>query len=93
MLFLSIFTEQLRSRLTAIVVDAALDAAILQQARARQRQREQVVSPHSPDPTDSVAPPSYAEAAPPPPTYDDVVLEDSAAPDTGRDSGQLIIQS
>lgn len=82
------FTEQLRSRLTAIVVDAALDAAILQQARARQRDRS---TPHSPDPTDSVAPPSYAEAAPPPPAYEDVVLEDSAAPDTGRDNGQLII--
>lgn len=67
-----------------------MDAAVLQQARARQHRQP---SPHSPDPTDSVAPPSYTEANPPPPKYEDIVLDDSAAPETGRDDRQLIIDA
>lgn len=56
----------LESRITALVVDAAADAVLLRQARARQR------TPHSPDPRDSVAPPSYEDVEPPP-KYEDIV--------------------
>lgn len=61
----------MQSRLTALVVDAALDANMLRQARAGHLRRH----PQSPDSADSLAPPSYAEAAPPPPKYEDIVLD------------------
>ncbi|KAF6037102.1 hypothetical protein EB796_004588 [Bugula neritina] len=96
-------------RVAAVLQDAQLDAQELREARLRQQFRH----PQSPEPCDSVAPPSYAEAASPPP-YEDVIrsdsssvlpsdaapsydantdppLEDSAAPDDGRDSNRLIV--
>lgn len=95
--------------MAAVLQDAQLDAQELREARLRQQFRH----PQSPEPCDSVAPPSYAEAASPPP-YEDVIrsdsssvlpsdvapsydantdppLEDSAAPDDGRDSNRLIV--
>ena len=50
-----------------MVSDAALDAAILRQARGRR-------VPRSPDPMDSIAPPSYEDASAPP-KYEDIVAE------------------
>ncbi|KAF6018969.1 hypothetical protein EB796_022731 [Bugula neritina] len=96
-------------RVAAVLQDAQLDAQELREARLQQQFRH----PQSPEPRDSVAPPSYAEAASPPP-YEDVIrsdsssvlpsdvapsydantdppLEDSAAPDDGRDSNRLIV--
>ena len=50
-----------------MVSDAALDAAILRQARGRR-------VPRSPDPMDSIAPPSYEDASAPP-KYEDIIAE------------------
>ena len=61
--------------------------------------------PDSPDPSDSIAPPSYLEAAPPPPSYSeameqtpdssdnaaDIELIDTAAPDDGSDTARLVV--